>query len=219
MNLKTEIDISLAVKVTAEVIRKLPFAVNNALTRTAKEMVIAGQNELAIDFTLRKKFILNRLKILQYSRTSDLTAIVGIDTKVQGTPLILGYFEDGGTKEPDNGPGLAVPITGSPVRPTFSDSVVRALQYTKLQLQLAATGNKIEGLKNTYVVPGVGVFQRVGPGNGPDATVLIYKFESSVPLKKRMSLTEVMTEIVNSRFDLIFNEEFEKEITRQKPKR
>jgi hypothetical protein len=219
VHIKTEIDISLALKVTAEVIRKLPFALNNALTRTAKEMVDAGQKELAADFTLRKKFILNRLRILQYSRTSDLTAIVGIDTNVQGAPLIIGYFEDGGTKLPDNGPGLAVPITGSPARPSFSDSVVRALQYTKLNLQLAATGNKIEGLKNTYVVPGIGVFQRVAPGNGPDATVLIYKFESSVPLKKKMNLTEVMSEIAKSRFNFIFNEEFEKEITRQRPKR
>jgi hypothetical protein len=216
MLIKTEIDISDAIKVASQAIRKIPYATNNALTRTAKEMVVAGQKEIADKFTIRKKFILSRLRILQYSKTSNLTTVIGINSDVQGSPLLLGYFEDGGTKEPENGAGIAVPITGSPARPTFSDSVTRALQYTKLNFQLAQTGNKIEGLQDTYIVPGVGVFQRVAPGSGADATVLIYKFENSAPLKKHMSLIEVMTEVASDRFNAIFWEEYEIEVTRQK---
>jgi hypothetical protein len=217
MELKTEIDISVALKVTAQAIRKLPFATNNAITAVAKEMVDAGQKEITADFTIRKKFIINRLKILQYSKVSDLTAIIGINSDVQGSPLLLGFFEEGGTKEPDNGGGIAVPITGSPARPSFSDSVTRALQYTKLQLQ--AVGGAIEGKKQTYVVPGVGVFERIRPGNDPGATVLIYKFESSAPLKKHMNLIEVMSEVLNERFNPLFWIEYEKEVTKQKPRK
>ena len=182
-------------------------------------MVDAGRAEISAHFQIRKNFILTRLKILQYSRVSNLTAIVGIDTAVQGSPLLLGIFEEGGTKEPDNGSGIAVPITGSPARPTFSDAVVRALQYTKLQLSTTATDQSIRGLQHTYVVPGVGVFERVAPGNDPGATVLIYAFEPSAPLKKRISLIQVMSDIVSARFNPIFWQEYANEIAQQKPAR
>jgi hypothetical protein len=216
MKISAEVDISLALKVTAQAIRKLPYATNNALTAVAKEMVTAGQAEIQEKFTIRKSFILKRLRILQYSRVSDLTTIVGINSEVQGSPLLLGYFEEGGEKEPSFGSGIAVPITGSPARSSFSDIVKSALQYTKLQL--TDYGSAIEGKQQTYVVPGVGVFQRVAPGNGPDATVLLYAFENSAPLKKHMSLIEVMTEVVNERFNPIFWTQYEIEVTSQKPK-
>lgn len=219
---KVEVDISVALKVTANVLRKLPFAINNALTRTAREMLEKGKVEIAAHLTVRKSgksSIVNRLQILKFSKTSDLTVIVGINANVQGAPILLGFLEEGGQKQPDNGPGIAVPLTGSPARPSFSASVVRALQYTKLNLQLAQTGDRIEGLQQTYEVPGVGIFKRVAPGSGPDATVMIYKFESTVPLPKKLSLLEVMKTVAQERFDPIFYEEFEKEITRQKPTR
>jgi hypothetical protein len=210
----------MALKVTAQAIRKIPYATNNALTAVAKEMVTAGKRELESDFKIRKsgkQSITNRLQILQYSKTSDLTTIVGINPDVQGSPILLGFFEEGGTKEPQFGPGIAIPITGSPARANFSDSVESALLYTKLQLQLAATGNRIEGLQQTYEVPGVGIFQRVAPGNAPDATVLIYKFQSSAPLPKHMNLIAAMSEVVKLRFNDLFWLEYEKEVTRQKP--
>jgi hypothetical protein len=221
LKIGTQVDISLALKVTAQAIRKIPYATNNALTAVAKEMVAAGKVEIQSDFTVRKsgrQSIVNRVQILQYSKVADLTTIVGINPDVQGSPILLGFFEEGGTKEPDNGPGIAIPITGSPARETFGDAVTRALLYTKLQLQLAATGNRIEGLQQTYEVPGVGIFQRVAPGNGPEATVLIYKFQTSAPLKKHMDLIARMSDVVNSRFNEIFWIEYEKEVTRQKPK-
>jgi hypothetical protein len=217
VNIKTSVDIDLALRVTAQAIRKIPYATNNALTAVAKECVEAGRNEIRSKFTIRKQFIVNRLRILQYSKTSDLTTIIGLNTTVAGSPVLLGYFEEGGVKEPDNGPGIAVPVTGSPARSSFSDSVKRALQYTKLNL--TPVGKAIEGKQDTYVVPGIGVFQRVAPGNGPDATVLIYKFESSAPLSQRMNLIDVMSEVVSERFNPIFWTEYEREVTRQKPSR
>jgi hypothetical protein len=221
MEVKTEIDISLALKVFATILKKMPYATNNALTRVAKEMVVEGQNEIAADFTIRKRFILTRLKILQYSRANDLTTIVGIDAKVQGSPLLLGMFEEGGTKEPQHGSELAVPITGSLARPRFQDQVKAALKYNALEIQSG------KGKRRTYVVPGVGIFERIsvpGPrGSGasrkPSATVLIYKFESSAPLKKHMNLIGVMVNVVATRFNEIFWAEFEKEITKQKPRK
>lgn len=203
----------MALKVFANVTKKISFATNNSLTRVAKEAVAEGQKEIAADFTIRKRFILTRLKILQYSRVSNLTTIVGIDAKVQGSPLLLGFFEEGGTKEPEFGSEIAVPITGSPARPSFLNAIKTALKYVNLHIE------KGKGLKRTYVVPGVGIFERIAPGNSPEATVLIYKFESSSPLKKHMSLIAVMTNVVADRFNAIFWEEFEKEVSRQRPRK
>jgi hypothetical protein len=90
------------------------------------------------------------------------------------------------------------------------------MQYTNLQIQ------KGKGKRRTYVVPGVGIFERInvaGPrGEGesrkPSSTVLIYAFESSAPLKKHMGLIAVMSNVVAERFGAIFLEEFDKEVTK-----
>jgi hypothetical protein len=220
MRINATIDISQALKVFAHVTKKLSYAVNNSLTRVAKEAVAEGQREIAADFTIRKRFILTRVKILQYSTRSNLTTVVGIDANVQGSPLLLGFFEEGGTKQPEHGSEIAVPITGSFARPSFPNPIKSALKYTNLHIE----GGK--GRQRTYVVPGVGIFERINvPGprekgaRKPSQTVLIYKFESSAPLKKHMSLIAVMSKVVADRFLAIFLEEFDKEVTRQRPKK
>lgn len=209
MNIKVEIDSAAVVRLTQAVVRQLPYAANNAITRTAKEAVDAGQKEVTADLQIRKRFILNRIKILQYSRVSNLTAIIGIDPKVQGSPLILGFLEEGGTKEPSQGPEIAIPITGEPARPTFPQSVTSALRYTRLQF------NNRKGRQKTFLIPNVGVFQRVASGDSPDATVLIYSFKPSAKLPQHIHLRNAMLEVIDKRFAAIFDEEFTKEVLRK----
>lgn len=209
MNIKVEIDTSGIVKLCATVLRQLPYAANNAITRTAKEAVEAGQKEVAADLQLRKRFILNRIKILQYSKVSNLTAIIGVDTKVQGAPLLLGFLQDGGTKEPTHGPDIAIPLTGEAARPSFPQSVVGALRYTNLRFE-----NR-KGRKRTFLIPGVGIFQRIAAGNAPDATTLIYSFKPSAKLAKHIQLREAMLKVIGQRFAPIFSEEFTKEILKK----
>lgn len=203
---RLKIDISQALKVFATILKKVSYATNNALTRTAKECIPAAQAELTADFTIRKRFLLTRIKILQYSKISNLTVIVGVNANVQGSPLLLGFFEDGGQKLPLHGDSIAVPITGSPARQNFNSSIRNALKYTNLQI----TNNK--GKARTYVVPGVGIFERVKKGDAPDATVLIYKFEQSAPLPHRTHLIETMLSVFNARFSEIWADEFDKEV-------
>lgn len=206
---KFEIDSSSVVRLTQQVLRQLPYAANSAITRTSKEAVDAGQKEVAADLTLRKRFILNRIRILQYSRVGNLEAVIGVDDKVQGAPLILGFLEDGGTKEPTRGAGIAIPLTGEAARPSFPDPVKTSLRYSNLSFQ-----NR-RGKKRTFIVPNVGVFERVASGDSPDATVLIYSFKPSAPIRKEISLREVMLQVIGERFSAIFTEEFEKEILKR----
>jgi hypothetical protein len=209
LKISVDIDSEQVVKLTAAVLRQLPFATNNAITRTAKEAVDAGQKEVTADLTIRKKFILNRVKILQYSKVNNLTAIVGIDNRVQGAPLILSFLEEGGEKTPTLGPEIAIPLTGEAPRPTFSDPVTTALRYTNLRF------DNRRGRKKTFIIPNVGIFQRVAAGDSPDATVLIYSFKPSAKLPQHIHVRAAMLKVIGERFSPIFTEEFVKEILKK----
>jgi hypothetical protein len=206
MKIDVSVDVESVVKLTAAVIRQLPYAANNAITRTAKEAVDAGKNALRRELTIRKQFILNRIKILQYSKVGNLTAIIGIDTNVQGAPLLLGFLEEGGTKTPIAGEGIAIPLTGEAARPSFSQSVPTAFRYTNLRF----IGNK--GQKNTFIIPNVGVFQRIATGKVSSDVVEIYSFKPSARLPIHIHLRNAMVTVIGERFAPIFSEEFTKEV-------
>lgn len=221
MKVSARVDVEQVVQLTAAVLRQLPYATNNAITRTAKEAVSAGQQEVAADLTLRKRFILQRIKILQYSRVNNLTAIVGVDQNVMGTPLILGFLEQGGEKVPTHGGELAIPLTGEAARPTFSQAVKPSLFYPNLQFQ-----NR-RGRQRTFIIPGVGIFQRTQSyagrvlrglgrtGAGLDNTVLIYSFAPAATLPPHIHLRNAMIAVIGERFSPIFTEEFIAEILRK----
>jgi hypothetical protein len=209
MKISVNIDSEEVVKLTAAVLRQLPFATNNAITRTAKEAVDAGRKEVAGDLTIRKKFILSKIKILQYSKVSNLTAIVGIDNTVQGSPLILSFLEEGGEKTPQHGESISIPLTGEAARPEFSESVPSALRYTNLRF------DKGRGRKKTYIVPNVGIFQRIASGDSPEATVLIYSFKPAARLPQHIHLRAAMLRVIGDRFSPIFTDEFTKEILKK----
>jgi hypothetical protein len=209
MKISVDVDSEQVVRLTAAVLRQLPYAANNAITRTAKEAVDAGQKEVAADLQIRKRFILNRIKILQYSKVGNLTAIIGIDNNVQGAPLILSFLEEGGTKEPTAGPDIAIPLTGEAPRPSFPDPVLTSLRYTNLRF------DNRKGRKRTFLIPNVGIFQRVAAGDSPDATVLIYSFKPSAKLPPHIHLRNAMLRVIDQRFAPIFTEEFTKEILKR----
>ncbi len=206
MKISIDINVEPVVKLTAAVLRQMPYALNSAITRVAKEAVDAGQREVAASLQIRKKFILNRIRILQYSKVNNLTAIVGVDPRVQGSPLILGFLEEGGEKTPRAGSEIAIPLTGEAARPSFPMAVVPGLRYPNLRFDLR------KGKKKTFIVPNVGVFQRVAAGDSPDATVLIYAFAPSAKLPSHMALRAAMVEVIATRFSPIFTEEFTREI-------
>lgn len=221
MNIKVDVQTESLVRLTSEVLRQLPYAANNAITRTANEAAIAAQREAGSHLQIRKNFLLRRIRVLSYSRVSNLTAVIGVDPNVQGSPLILGFLEAGqsGEKTGSSGGDVAVPLTGSPARPSFPESVPTSLRYTNLKI-----ANR-KGKKSTYVVPGVGIFERLAAGGRKwdratkklitvdrTDTVEIYAFKPSVPLPTHVRLRDAMLAIISQRFAAIFNEEFQKEI-------
>lgn len=231
--IKIDVNTDDVVRLTGEALRQMPYALNNAITRTATEAAEAARAEAAAHLQIRKQFLLRRIRILHYSRAANLTAVIGVDENVQGSPLIIGFLEEGqsGEKKGSLGAGVAVPLTGSPARPSFPESVTPRLFYKRLQMERHVTESgaiQWKGKQRTFVIPGVGVFQRVGgrkrkrgkkfAGRGgvqleaKTGTTLLYRFEPSAPLTTHVALRRAMIAIIEKRFAPIFNEEFAKEI-------
>jgi hypothetical protein len=217
MNIKVDIDLDQVVKLTATVLRQLPYATNNAITRMAKELLVKERHEITEHLETRTKFAQNRIQILQYSKVNNLSAIVGINPTVKGSPVLLGFLiEDGGTKEPEFGTYIAEPITGSAARPVFASKIPRSLLFKQLEIirHVTQTGKiQLQGKKRTFVLPDIGVFQRVGPGRSD--INLIYKFAGSAHLRARFKFSQVARQLIGERFRLIFAEEFTKEILKK----
>ena len=123
--------------------------------------------------------------------------------------LLLSQFEKGGTKEPVKGKRVAVPITGSPARPSFRQPVPKELRFTKLRFkrQRGKKGKKrFKGANRTFLVPEVGVFQRTGQGKRD--SVLLYTFTRRPKLQSRLNFvktaraiaTKFMSEEIERRF-------------------
>lgn len=234
MEMKISVDTESLSRFVAEVIRQAPYAANNAIARTAQEAAEAAQREARSHLQIRKDFLLKRMRVLKYPRANDLTAVIGVDENVQGSPLIIGLLEQGqsGDKTGSSGAGVAVPLTGSPARPEFAAKVTPRLLYKKLQMERHTTSGGFtqwKGKQRTFVIPGVGVFQRVGrkpktarrgksfasggaSSHESSRSVLIYKFDDRVRLGAHVRLREAMIAKIRERWNAIFSEEFAKEI-------
>jgi len=225
MLIKTQIDVSRGLQLTDLLLKKIPYATNNALTRTARELVDVEREELKTEFQIRKPFILNRVRITKFSRVNDLWTRVAIDSKVQGGKLLLAMFEEGGEKMPELGSELAVPITGGAARPSFSQTVRPSLLYKALHMRKSVTSaGKIQykGDRRTFIIAGVGIFQRVsnkkrGARNRAGSSqksgaVLLYKFKPGVALRAQMHFVRTARELVAKRFNVIWREELAREL-------
>lgn len=228
MLIKTQIDLSRGLALTDLLLKKVPYATNNALTRTAKELVDVERAELKTEFQIRKPFVLSRVRITKYSRANDLWTRVAIDTNVQGGKLLLSMFEEGGEKMPELGSELAVPITGSAARPSFAQTVRPSLLYKALHMRKTVTSaGKIQykGDRRTFIIAGVGIFQRVaskkrgarnkkggGTSGARSSIALLYSFKHGVPIRAMMHFVRTARELVRKRFGVIWREEFAREL-------
>lgn len=188
--------------------RNLVYSTVQSLNDTAKKIQADQRALLDSQMTIRKRtFIMRTIKIFEFAsvKKGKLYAVVGIDgSKAR---LLMPMMETGGNKQPVKGKNVAVPITGSPARPGFDMPVADQFTFGKLKFRKRTTHTgktQWVGEQHTFIIPGVGVFQRVpsktrrekskaftnrrGQTMRYDRTtsVLLYHFEKSAPIKKRM---------------------------------
>lgn len=189
--------------------RNLVYSTVQALNDTAKEIQRKQRAALATEITVRKKqFMANTIKIFEFAnvRQSRLYAVVGLDSR--GGKLILPMLETSGRKQPMVGKNVAIPLTGTKVRRSFKNPVASKLAFDKLDFQQHTTAGghtQWKGKEKTFLIPGVGVFQRVkkkgrktrkaSPFTGRaghqlhydrTTTILLYRFQPTTPIKKRL---------------------------------
>lgn len=199
--------------------KNLVYSTVQAINDTVKEIQQRQRADMDKDFVLRKRdFMLRTVKIFEFASVGKgkIYAVVGIDSKK--ARLLLPLFESGGTKTPAKGANVAVPITGGPARPDFGQAVGDQFLFKNLKFKRSVTKTgKVQwkGTNNTYLIPGVGVFQRTdvgtsgkraaaGTGAGRAASMansrMVYRFRKTTPVSKKMDFMVLAQRVYNTTF-------------------
>ncbi len=205
MQIKVQIDTKALKTRTQREAKRLAFSTAQALNETAKEIQTAERVNLDRKFTVRKAGFLYRLiKITAFAspRRGRAFAEVAIDpTKKR---VLLGLFEKGGEKEPAKGKSVAVPLTGGPARPSFGQPVQEEFTFRKLRFRRHRTKTgKVQwkGEHRTFIIPSLGVLQRVGGKAKSSAAKLIYAFQRRPHLKALLDFTEIAVRTFNREWE------------------
>ena len=147
---------------------QVPFATSLAINQTTKGIQAEQRKGMRERFTIRRAYVLQGVKVRQFSTKRNLEAIV----EISPTRKFLFKFEEGGTVRP-RGTSFAVP---GGVRRTKTGVVTRAQRPKALGLTLHGKGPLAEvfrGKRRTFLIrrpDGTGaIFQRLGRRGGKRA--------------------------------------------------
>ncbi len=163
MRFDVQIDTSALTARTLSQAKNLAYSTSQALNATGKDVQDAMRVHLDRTYHLRRAGFMYRLiKIFQFSNARQGIPFIeiGVDNKAR---VLLGYFEEGGLREPAVGKNVAVPITGSDARPTDMASVPSRFTFQKMNFERHVTKDgktQWKGDNGTFLIPNVGVFKR-----------------------------------------------------------
>lgn len=150
--------------------KRLVFAIANAARATALEVQRVQKERLGNAITLRDKseFMKRQIAVITFPKPKEgvVEARVRIGEK-EG--LFLSKLEKGFERAPVVGKNVAVPVEA---RPSERAPIPQELYVKRLGLRRRgrSRGKKtpgpgsIRGRSGTYLIPEVGIFQRLGPG-------------------------------------------------------
>jgi hypothetical protein len=188
--------------------KRLAYSAVQGLNKTATDIQTAQRVNLDRKFTIRKAGFMYRLIKVAFASVGKEVPFAEVYVDPTKTRVLLGLFEDGGTRDAAKGQNVAVPITGEAARPSFGSLVIDAFTFTKLRFKPrdgSHGGQTVyEGKQNTFLIPGVGVFQRIGQ----KATQLIYAFKRPMKMDKRLGFTDTAEKTFNEKFEKNFNDAY-----------
>jgi hypothetical protein len=208
MKIDIQIDTKELEAKTLREAKRLAFSAVQAINKTATDVQTAQRVNLDRRFTIRKAGFMYRLIKVAFASVGKDVPFAEIYVDPTKTRVLLGLFEDGGTRDAAKGAKVAVPITGEAARPSFGSLVLDAFTFTKLRFK-PRDGNHggqtvYEGKQNTFLIPGVGVFQRIGQ----KATELIYAFKRPMKMDKRLGFTDTAEKVFSEKFQKNFNDAY-----------
>ena len=171
--------------------RRLAYAAVNAINNTAKRIQAAERRRVEEEFTVRKKEFIRReaaiIKPFASVRQGRAYAEIAVGQKPR---LLLSAFERGAVRKPftSAAKSVAEPVVGGPARPRFTESVPPELRMGRLRFDRTKTGKRRAGVTrtSTYLVPAVGIFQRVGK----ETSRMVYIFTRGKRIKPRLRFVE-----------------------------
>lgn len=180
--------------------RRLAYAAVNAINNTAKRIQAAEWARAQEIFTIRKVEFMRRevAKIKPFASVRAARAFAEISVG-QKDRLLLSAFERGAVREPvmEDAKRVAEPIDPrkgkpSPARPTWQQNVLPELWRRRLNFDLTKRGKKRKAVRETrtYLIPALGIFQRIGPGPVKIATRAVYLFTKGKKLRPILKFKE-----------------------------
>ncbi len=194
MKINVKIDTKALKARTQREARRLAFSTAQALNETAKEIQTAERIQVDRTFQIRKAGFMYRLiKITNWAsaRQGRPYAEVAVDNTKKR--VLLSTFEEGGVKEPAKGKHVAVPITGEGARPSFASTIQEDLTFRGMKFKKHVTKRgKVQwkGRHGTFIIPDLGVLQRVAGKARDSVANLIYSFQSRPRLRAMLRFAE-----------------------------
>ena len=206
--------------------RRISFAVVNAInevTKLAQRALVLHAGDI---FKLRKREFVERQVAIIKPFASVGKSIPYAEISVGQKPrLLLPLFERGGAREPFKGKSVAIPVGAA--RPTPTSSVPESLFIQRLGLQKLGTAKFLRkqraggrkpiwvGRLGTYLVPGVGIFQRLGHA----AARAIYVFVRRVRVRPVLQFVSIVRGVADRNFARLLTIEVQKAIDYARGKR
>lgn len=215
MKISMDIDITEIQKRYELTQKNFAYAVVNAVNETAKAVQRMAQDNVRAKFHVRSEFVIRQAAIIKPFASVGQARPYAEVSVGQKPRLLLSDFERGAQRPPFVGKRVAMPIPGSPARPTVDAKVPGNLFVSALNLQpalsaaqlkqrktikgstsaqtrsmradftrAAGAGKVWKGKERTYMIPGLGIFQRFGKGKRD--TALLYKFVPTQTLIPRL---------------------------------
>jgi len=189
--------------------RRLAYAAVNAINNTAKRIQEAERRRVEEEFTIRKREFIRRqaavIKPFANVRQGRAYAEIAVGQKPR---LLLSAYERGAERKPftPSARSVAEPVVGGPARPLFNLPVTPELRVGRLRFDRTKAGRPRAAVRRTrtYLVPTVGIFQRVRK----KTPRLVYFFSRGKRLEPRLRFVET-AEKVAQRW---FGEEMEREV-------
>ena len=186
--------------------KQTSFALSVAINDTLKDAQKVQRAHQRRVFTVRRpQFVDRSVKIKRFATKRTLTGTMSIDPPGgQKRADIITKFERGGQKRPRDGRHLAIPIDAKRTKA----GVVSRRNRPK-GFNFKRVGRSIRGDRRTFIIPGVGIFQRVGRRKNSRIR-LLYAFKTQVPIDRRLDFIQNAERVVRQMFDRNFDRAFDR---------
>lgn len=180
--------------------KRIAFAIVNAINETLKVCQRAVRLHVLDTFTIRVPFVLRQAAIIKPFASVSQSRLYGEISVGKPRRLLLSGFEEGALRTPFKGKAsVAVPVDA---RPNKAASIPESLHISELGFKRpkattaltrrgrrrGTVGRVWEGLRGTYLIPGAGIFQRIGAG----ISRVLYVFARPFRLRRLLEFEETV---------------------------